>query len=93
MSRECEFCGKKTSFGRQYSRRGLAKKKGGNGRKITGKCNRTFKPNIQHVRAWINNGVKWVKICTKCLRQGKILKPPKMKKILEQLKRDKQLQT
>ncbi len=89
MARVCDFCGKKTSFGRQYTRRGLAKKKGGVGRKITGKSKRTFKPNIQRVRAYINGGVKWVHICTKCLRQGKIEKPPKMKDVLEKLKKEK----
>ena len=86
MSRECEFCGKKTTFGRQYTRKGLAKKKGGNGRKITGKTNRSFKANIQRVRTFENGTIKWVKVCAKCIRSGKIQKPPKMKNVLEALK-------
>jgi len=54
MSRVCEICGKKTQVGNQIERRGLAKWKGGVGRKITGKTKRTFKPNLQMVRAKIN---------------------------------------
>ena len=86
MACECEFCGKKTTFGRQYTRKGLAKKKGGNGRKITGKSNRTFKPNVQRVRTFEGGTTKWVKVCAKCIRAGKITKPPKMKQVLESLK-------
>jgi large subunit ribosomal protein L28 len=75
MARECDFCGKKTTFGKSYARRGLAKKVGGVGKRITGKTRRTFKPNIQKVRAKINGNVTRVKICTKCLRSNRIQKP------------------
>ena len=36
MSRICELCGKKPFRGHQITRRGMAKKKGGVGQKITG---------------------------------------------------------
>jgi large subunit ribosomal protein L28 len=36
---------------------------------------RVFRPNIQRMRAVINGAVKKVKICTRCLRTGKIVKP------------------
>ena len=75
MSRVCEFCGKKTQFGRSISRRGLPKCKGGIGLKTTGITRRTFKPNIQRVRAKFGNSVRRVKICTDCLKLGRIEKP------------------
>jgi large subunit ribosomal protein L28 len=75
MSRVCDYCGKKTQFGRSISRRGLAKAKGGVGLKTTGITRRTFKPNIQRVRARVNGQVKRVKICTACLKLGRIQKP------------------
>ena len=75
MSRVCEFCGKRTEVGRTIKRRGLAKKKGGVGRKILGSTKRTFKPNIQSVRAIIDGEIRRVKICAACLRSGRIVKP------------------
>ena len=75
MSRVCEFCGKKTQVGRSISRRGLAKAKGGVGLKTTGITKRTFKPNIQRVRAKVGGGVIRVKICAACLKLGRIEKP------------------
>jgi large subunit ribosomal protein L28 len=77
MSRECFISGKKTVFGRQYTRRGLAKSKGGVGRKITGNNLRTFKPNIQKVRAVVDGRVTRVKVAAKLLRRGFVTKPPK----------------
>lgn len=78
MSRICEICGKKGHFGYQIARRGLAKKKGGIGLKITGISRRQFKPNIQKVRALINGKVKRIKVCTSCLK-SKITKPSLVK--------------
>ena len=75
MSRVCQFCGKKTQFGKSIARRGLAKAKGGVGIKTTGITRRTFKPNIQRVRAKMGTRVVRVKICTDCLKLGKIEKP------------------
>jgi large subunit ribosomal protein L28 len=75
MSRECFLSGKRTVFGRQYTRRGLAKRKGGVGRKITGNNLRTFKPNIQKVRAVVNGRVMRVKVAAKFLRRGMVVKP------------------
>ena len=75
MSRVCELCGKKTQVGNQIERRGLAKWKGGVGRKITGKTKRTFKPNLQMVRAKINGSAKRIKVCTRCISAGKVVKP------------------
>ncbi|HHT9138236.1 MAG: 50S ribosomal protein L28 [Planctomycetes bacterium] len=74
MSRVCELCGKKTEVGNQIERRGLAKWKGGVGRKITGKTKRKFKPNLQMVRAKIDGSVKRIKVCTRCISAGKVVK-------------------
>ena len=74
MSNECAVCGKKTTFGIKYARRGAAKAKGGSGAKISGKTGRAFKPNLQSVRADFNGTVKKVKVCTSCLSAGKIKK-------------------
>jgi len=71
MSRRCEICGKGPTSGRTYSRRGLAKKKGGVGKKITGKTNRTFRPNLQKVKVReVGGAIRSKKICASCLRTG-----------------------
>jgi len=75
MARECENCHKKTGFGMSFARRCLAKAKGGVGKKVTGHDRRTFKPNIQKVRVVVGNTVRRVKLCAKCLRSTKLVKP------------------
>lgn len=77
MSRECSISGKRTVFGRQYTRRGLAKRKGGVGRKITGNTLRTFKPNIQKVRAVVDGRTIRIKVCAKLIKRGAVTKPMK----------------
>lgn len=74
MSRVCELCGKHAHVGITYERRGLAKAKGGVGRRVTGKTKRKFRPNIQTVRANINGRVKRIKVCAQCIRAGKVTK-------------------
>lgn len=76
MAKVCEVCGKRPVAGGVVVRRGLAKKKGGVGRKIVRRTKRRFLPNLQRVRALINGGVRRVRICTSCLRSGKIQKAP-----------------
>jgi large subunit ribosomal protein L28 len=78
MARICQICGKGPIVGFSIARRGLAKKKGGVGRKITGRTKRFFRPNIQRVRAVIDGKVKRIKVCTTCLRSGKVIKPSKI---------------
>ena len=75
MPRVCALSGKKTTIGRHYTRRGLAKKKGGVGKKITGKTPRTFKPNIQKIRVVVNGRVVRMKVAAKFIRRGMIEKP------------------
>lgn len=61
--------------GYSIARRGKAKREGGVGRKITGRTKRSWKPNIQRVRAVVNGQVRRVKVCTSCLRAGRVTKP------------------
>lgn len=77
MPRVCAISGKKTVRGRQYTRRGLAKRKGGVGRKITGNNLRVFKPNIQTVRAVVDGRIVRLKVTAKLLSRGKVVKPMK----------------
>ncbi len=74
MSKICFICGKKPVAGRRIKRRGLAKKKGGVGQRITGITRRRFLPNLQSVRTIIKGKKKKVRVCTKCLKAGKITK-------------------
>lgn len=75
MARVCSICGKRTETGGSIARRGLPKRKGGVGLRVTGHTKRTFKPNIQKVRALVDGEPKRVRVCTRCLRGGKIVKP------------------
>lgn len=52
MTRICEVTGKKSSSGRTYTLRGIAKKKKGIGLKVTGCTNRRFLPNLKKKRLW-----------------------------------------
>ena len=74
MARVCDICGKGTTFGRSIARRGMAKAKGGVGRKTTGIAHRTFKANLQTVKTKVNGTVKRARVCAKCLRAGKVVK-------------------
>jgi large subunit ribosomal protein L28 len=79
MPRVCQFTGKKTTFGNQVTHRGKAKYLGGVGTKVTGITARKFKPNIQKVRAIIDGRIVRVKVSTKAMRNGVIVKPVKRK--------------
>ena len=71
----CEICGKKPIVGNKIARRGMAKAKGGVGKKTTGITRRRFLPNLQKVRVKLPNGtVKRMKVCTSCIQAGKITK-------------------
>ena len=74
MARVCQFCGKKTRSGGTIARRGLAKKKGGVGLRCTGRTLRTFKPNLQRVSAIVDGVSTRVRLCTRCLKRGRIQK-------------------
>ena len=74
MSRVCDVCGKKTTFGNRIRRRGLAKAKGGVGMKTRGISSRPFRANLQRVKTKVNGTVRRVRVCAQCLRSGKVIK-------------------
>ena len=59
MANVCEICAKGEVAGMKVSHSHL-------------KTKRTWKPNIQRVRAVVNGEVKRVNVCTRCLRSGKV---------------------
>jgi len=74
MSQKCEICGKGPVAGRTIKRRGMAKKKGGVGRRITGVSKRVFYPNIKNIKALLNGSVRTIKVCARCIKHGKVVK-------------------
>ena len=61
MAKICEICGKKPIVGNNVSH-------------SHHKTRRRWLPNLQRVRAMINGTKKRVKVCTNCLKSGKVLK-------------------
>ncbi len=59
MACVCEICAKGEQAGMNVSHSHL-------------KTKRTWKPNIQRVRAVVNGEVKRINVCTRCLRSGKV---------------------
>ena len=63
MAQRCDICGKGPQFGSRVS----------HAHNVT---NRRFNPNIQKVRAVLENGThQRIRVCTRCLRSGKVKKP------------------
>jgi large subunit ribosomal protein L28 len=61
MARRCEICGKGTITGHTISH-------------AHNRTKRVWKPNIIKVRALVGKTKRTMKICTSCLRSGKIIK-------------------
>ena len=61
MSRVCEVCGKGPSFGHNVSH-------------ANNKTRRVWYPNLQKVRVLKNNNVVRMRVCTRCIRSGKVNK-------------------
>ncbi len=75
MSKVCVVCNKHKSVGGHIARRGMARIKGGAGRKITGRSKRLFSPNLQRIRIVLPSGrVTTTYVCAKCLKAGKVKK-------------------
>lgn len=79
MAAVCQICGKKPVLGNSITTRGKAKYLGGVGTKVTGIARRQFKPNLQRVKAVVKGTTKTIKVCTQCIRSGKVTKPVKQK--------------
>ncbi len=74
MARRCEICGKGTVAGNIVTHKGQLKKKGGVGQHIGVVKKRTFRPNIVSVKALMSGTPRTIKICTRCLRSGRVQK-------------------
>lgn len=61
MSRKCEICGKGTTFGNTVSH-------------AKNRSRRTWFPNLLEVKTKVGGSIKTVKICTRCLKAGKVVK-------------------
>ncbi|HXN07576.1 MAG TPA: 50S ribosomal protein L28 [Nitrospiria bacterium] len=61
MASHCEICNKTKVVGRTISH-------------ASNKSAREFKPNLQRVRVILNGGTKRIKVCTVCIKSGKIQK-------------------
>jgi large subunit ribosomal protein L28 len=61
MARKCTICGKGPSVGNNVSH-------------ANNKTRRRWLPNLQRVRAKLNGAVKRIRVCTRCLRSGKVEK-------------------
>ena len=79
MPRVCHFTGARTTTGRSISYRGRPKYQGGIGLKISGLSRRKFKPNIQRVLAMVDGRPQRIKVSTRAIRDGKVVKPLKRK--------------
>jgi len=67
MAKICEICGKKPVFGNSISHAHNLTK-------------RRWNPNLQSVRANIDGTVKKIRVCTSCLKAGKVMKVTRHKK-------------
>lgn len=79
MPRVCFFTGARTTRGNSLRYRGKAKYLGGIGKKVTSCSRRTFKPNLQNVTAMIDGKPQRIKVCTRIIKQGLIVKPLRRK--------------
>lgn len=80
MARRCEVCGKQAQKGNAIETRGKAKYLGGVGTKITGKTRRQFRPNLKKVKVALpGGGTRTMKVCTACIRSGRVRKAIKQK--------------
>lgn len=63
MANKCEICGKGPMSGNQVSHSNR-------------KTKRTLSPNLQRIRAQVDGRPVRLRVCTRCIRSGKVLKRP-----------------
>ncbi|MDF1565574.1 MAG: 50S ribosomal protein L28 [Deltaproteobacteria bacterium] len=61
MARRCELCGKGPQSGNNVSH-------------ANNKSRRRWLPNLQKVRAVVNGATKTLRVCTRCIKSGRIVK-------------------
>jgi large subunit ribosomal protein L28 len=69
MARQCDICGKGPQYGQN-----IRHKHSGSWALRAPKTKRMWLPNLQSVRAIQNGATKTMKVCTKCLKAGKVVK-------------------
>ena len=62
MSYMCDICGKHPTVGNNVSH-------------ANNHTKRRWKPNLRKVRAMRQGSVRYIQVCTRCLRSGKVIKP------------------
>jgi len=62
MARVCEICGKSAQNGNNVSH-------------ANNKTHKLWQPNLQSVRHQEGGSVKTIRVCTKCIKNGKVVKP------------------
>ncbi|MGE4234274.1 MAG: 50S ribosomal protein L28 [Bacteriovoracia bacterium] len=63
MARECDFCSKKPTTGNKISHSNI-------------KSRTRWLPNLKKVKSFKNGSTVSVYACTRCIKSGKIVKPP-----------------
>lgn len=71
MAKKCEICGKATVTGRSVSH-------------AHNVSSRTFEPNLRTVKALIDGASRRIRVCTRCLRSGKVTRPPARSRFLKE---------
>jgi large subunit ribosomal protein L28 len=61
MARSCDICGKSPVFGNRISHAHNVTK-------------RRWNPNLRRVRALVEGSPKTLRVCTACIRAGKVIK-------------------
>ena len=62
MARRCDVCGKGPQFGNAVS----------HAHNLT---RRRWNPNLQRVRAVVDGTIRKIRVCTQCLKSGRVQKP------------------
>lgn len=62
MARVCEICGKRPSVGYRVSH-------------AHNKTKTRWYPNLQRVRSLQNGQTKKIRVCTGCIKSGRVMKP------------------
>jgi large subunit ribosomal protein L28 len=65
MAQRCDICGKGPMTGSNISHAHNVTK-------------RRWLPNLQRVRAMVDGRPKYIRVCTRCLRAGKVVKAPRV---------------
>jgi len=63
MSYQCDICGKKRLVGHKVSHSNIKTKK-------------RQKPNLQCVRVIVDGTTRRMRVCTRCIRSGRVVKAP-----------------